>query len=301
MKYNTIIIGGGVAGLSAGMYLARANIPCLIVEGKFWGGQTALLNKVSNYPAIKETSGFDISQALYEQVKDLNIDMKNELVVNVKQVGDLYQIQTSKGEYLASNIIIATGAKTTKLGLKEEQKYIGRGVSYCATCDGNLFKNKPVALVGLGKTALEDIHYLHNVCSEVYWIVPNKSLPTNVLNQIKDLSKLKIKYSCEILSLSGEQFLQQIELYNKQEKTSANLLAEGLFVTLGRKPDLSWLDVEIKTNKDGYVLVDKNCQTSHKGIFACGDITSRKLKQIVTACSDGAIAGSYIIAKGQTH
>ena len=301
MKYNTIIIGGGVAGLSAGLYLARANLPCLILEGKFWGGQTALLNKVSNYPAVKETSGFDISQTLYEQVKQLNMDMKNELVVNVKQVDNSYQVNTNKSEYLASNIIIATGAKTTQLGLKEEQKYIGRGVSYCATCDGNLFKNRTVALVGLGKTALEDIKYLHNVCSKVYWIVPNKILPTIVLNQVKDLNKLTIKYSCEVLSLLGEQSLQNIVLYNKQQKSNTDLSVEGLFVTLGRQPDLSWLDVDIKTNKDGYVLVDKNCQTSHKGIFACGDITSRKLKQIVTACSDGAIAGSYIIAKGQTH
>ena len=301
MKYNAIIIGGGVAGLSASLYLARANFPSLILEGKFWGGQTALLNKVGNYPAVKETSGFDISQTLYEQVKSLNMDMKNELVINVKQVDNLYQVQTNKSEYLTKNIIIATGATTTKLGLKEEPNYIGRGVSYCSTCDGNLFKNKPVALVGFGKTALEDIQYLHNVCSEVYWIVPSKTLPSNVLNQIKDLDKLKIKYSCEVLNLQGEQYLQKIVLYNKQDKTNISLSVEGLFVTLGRKPDLSWLDVDIKTNKDGYVLVDKNCQTSHKGIFACGDITSRKLKQIVTACSDGAIASSYIIAKGQTH
>ena len=301
MKYNTIIIGGGVAGLSAGLYLARANLPCLVLEGRFWGGQTALLNNVSNYPAVKATSGFDISQTLYEQVKELNVDMKNELVVYVKQVDGLYQVQTNKGEYLASNIIIATGAKTTQLGLQEEQKFIGRGVSYCATCDGNLFKNKSVALVGLGKTALEDIKYLHNVCNEVYWIVPNKTLPINTLNQIKDLNKLKIKYSCEVLSLHGEQVLQQVSLYDKQDKTTTDLSVSGLFVTLGRKPDLSWLNIDIKTNKDGYVMVDKNCQTSHKGIFACGDITSRKLKQIVTACSDGAIAGSYIIAKGQTH
>ena len=301
MVYGVVVIGGGVAGLSAGMYLSRANMPSLILEGRFWGGQTAMLNKVSNYPAVKSTTGYDISQTLYEQVKEVGMDMRNELVINVKQVNDIYQITTSKGEYLAHNIIIATGAKTTQLGLKEEKGYIGRGVSYCATCDGNLFKDKSVALVGLGKTALEDIEYLHNVCSEVYWIVPNKTLPNHVLNQVKDLSKLKIKYSCEILSLAGEQHLQQIKLYNKQNQSNIDLEVSGLFVTLGREPDLSWLDVDIKTNKDGYVLVDKNCQTSHKGIFACGDITSRKLKQIVTACSDGAIASSYIIAKGQTH
>ena len=297
MDYNTIIIGGGVAGLSASLYLARANVPCLILEGKFWGGQTALLERVSNYPAVKETSGFNISQTLYEQVKDLNIDMKNELVINAKQVGDLYQVQTNKAKYTASNLIIATGAKTTQLGLKEEKMYIGKGVSYCATCDGNFFKNQPVALVGRGTTALEDIKYLHNVASDVYWIIPNSTLPSNVLQQIKDLKNLKIKYSCEVTNLIGDVTLKEVVLYDKQNKTTKNLKVSGLFVTLGRQPDLSWLEIDIKTNNNGYVLVDKNCQTSHKGIFACGDITTRKLKQIVTACSDGAIASTYIIAK----
>lgn len=295
MNYNTIIIGGGVAGLTAGMYLARANVPSLILESKFWGGQTALLNKVSNYPAVKDATGLDISQALYEQVKEFNIDMKNELVIGMKQVRNLYQVTTNKGKYNATNIIIATGAKTTQLGLKEEKQFVGRGVSYCATCDGNFFKNKSVAVVGFGKTALEDIKYLHNLASKVYWIVPNKSLPNNIVQEIKGLKNLQIKYSCEVLNLVGDSTLQEIVVYNKHNKTTTSLSVSGLFVSLGRQPDLSWLEMDIKTNKNGYVLVDKNCQTNLKGIFACGDITSRELKQIVTACSDGAIASSYII------
>ena len=297
MQYNTIIIGGGVAGLSAGMYLARAGLPCLIVEGKFWGGQTALLNKVANYPAVKETTGFDIANTLYEQVKSLDIYMKNELVSKVTQNKNLFQVVTNKGKYLSNNIIIATGASTTKLGLKEESKFIGRGISYCATCDGNFFKNKSVALFGLGKTALEDVKYLHNVASKVYWIVPNKTLSNDILQQTKNYSNLTIKHSCDILEIRGDNMLQEIVLHNKQNNLTTNLQVDGLFVALGRQPDLSWLDIDIKTNKNGYVLVNKDCQTSHKGIFACGDITSRKLKQIVTACSDGAIASSYIIAK----
>ena len=297
MNYNTIIIGGGVAGLTAGMYLARANLPCLILEGKFWGGQTALLNKVSNYPAIMDATGFDIAQNFYNQVKQFNIEMKTELVISVKQVGNTYEVLTNKGKYLANNIIVATGAKTTVLGLQEEKRYMGKGVSYCATCDGNFFKNQPVAVYGFGKTALEDIKYLHNLASEVYWLVPNKALPAKVLQEIKNLNNLKIKYSCEVLNLIGDNTLQQIVLYNAQDKQTEKLDVAGLFVSLGRQPDLSWLEVDIKTNKNGYVIVDKNCQTSHKGIFACGDITSRELKQIVTACSDGAVASSYIIAK----
>lgn len=297
MQYDTIIIGGGVAGLSAGLYLARANVPSLVLEAKFWGGQTALLNKVDNYPAVKSTSGFEIAQTLYEQTKALNIDMKNELVIAVKQVDNIYYVQTNKDSYNAKNIIIASGAKTTQLGLKEEKRFVGRGVSYCATCDGNFFKNQSVALYGVGKTALEDVKYLQNLASQVYWLVPTASLSKTILAEIKDLKNVTIKYNCEVLNLLGENTLQQIVLYDKQGKTSNNLEVSGLFVTLGRQPDLSWLEIDIKTNKNGYVLVDKNCQTSHKGIFACGDITSRKLKQIVTACSDGAIASSYIIQK----
>lgn len=296
--YNTIIIGGGVAGLTAGMYLARANTPTLILESKFWGGQTALLNKVSNYPAVEETSGYNISQALYQQVKALNADMKNEVVTKVKQLKNSYQVVTNKDKYLTKNIIIATGATTTKLGLREEQKFIGRGVSYCATCDGNFFKNQPVAVYGIGKTALEDIKYLQNVSSKVYWLLPNRALPNSVLQEIKQIKNLTIKYSCEILNLVGDGVLTGVSLLNKKTNQISSLDISGLFVSLGRQPDLSWLEVDVKTNKNGYILVDKNCQTSHKGIFACGDITSRELKQIVTACSDGAIASSYIIKRG---
>jgi len=217
-------------------------------------------------------------------------------VISIKEHDEKYLVTTNKSEYSADNIIIATGAKTTVLGLKEEKRFIGKGVSYCATCDGNFFKNQPVAVFGVGKTALEDIKYLHNVASKVYWLIPNKSLSIKEIQEINGLKNLEIKYSCEILNLIGEQTLQEIMVYDAKNKQTDNLKILGLFISLGRKPDLSWLEIDIKTNKNGYVLADKNCQTSHKGIFACGDITSRNLKQIVTACSDGAIASSYIIS-----
>ncbi|MFQ6723803.1 MAG: NAD(P)/FAD-dependent oxidoreductase, partial [Clostridia bacterium] len=181
MKYNTIILGGGVAGLTAGMYLARANLPCLILEGYNWGGQTALLNNVSNYPAIKETSGFEIADVLYQQVKELDAEMKKELVIKVNQKDNLYEVTTNKHKYYANNIIIATGAKTTQLGLADEKKFIGKGVSYCATCDGNFFKRRLVAVYGSGKTAIEDVKYLSNLCEKVYWILPNSKLDNDIV------------------------------------------------------------------------------------------------------------------------
>ena len=297
MNYNTIIIGGGVAGLTAAMYLGRAGRSALVLEGRFVGGQTALLNKVSNYPAVLETSGFDIADNLAKQVANFNIKINNELVTDVSKTEAGFEVVSNKAKYVCQNVIIASGAKTTVLGLKEEKSFVGRGVSYCATCDGNFFKNKPVAVFGLGKTALEDIKYLHNLASKVYWLVPNKTLPSKIVQEVKGLKNLNIKYSCEVLKLVGDQTLQEIAVYDGLAGGTSNLKVNGLFVSLGRQPDLSWLNVDIKTSKNGYVLVDKNCQTSHKGIFACGDITSRELKQIVTACSDGAIASSYIIAK----
>lgn len=293
--YDTIIVGGGVAGLTAAMYLARANAPCMIIESRFWGGQTALLNKVSNYPAVKETSGYDISNTLYQQVKLLNVDMKNEIVTKLKALKSGYQVTTNKAKYISHNVIIATGAKTAQLGLQEEKKFVGRGVSYCATCDGNFFKNQPVAVYGLSDATVEDIKYLQNVASKVYWLVPSKTLPTGIVQKLSHIKNLTIHYSCEVLNLVGDIALQEIGVLNKATNQQFNLPVAGLFVSLGRLPDLSWVEVDIKTNKKGYVLVDKNCQTSLKGIFACGDIITRELKQIVTACSDGAIAASYII------
>ena len=293
--YKTIIVGGGVAGLTAAMYLARANTSCLIIESRFWGGQTALLNKVSNYPAVKETSGYDIANTLYQQVADLNIDMKNEVVTKLKKYRNGYQVVTNKNKYISQNVIIATGAKTTQIGLLNEKKFVGRGVSYCATCDGNFFKNQPVAVYGLSTGTVDDIKYLQNVASMVYWLVPSKTLSVNILQQVKDIKNLKIQYSSEVLNLVGDDALQQVIVLNKLTNKQVNLQVAGLFVSLGRNPDLSWVEVDIKRNKKGYVVVDKNCQTSLKGIFACGDITTREFKQIVTACSDGAIASNYIV------
>lgn len=293
MRYDAVIIGGGVAGLTAGMYLSRAKRNCLILEGRILGGQTALLNTVSNYPAMPNTTGYDISQNLVNQAKQFGAEIKQELVISCEQHGDGFWVTTTKQTYLCSNVIISTGAKTSVLGLPEEKKFVGRGVSYCATCDGNLFKQKTVAVVGVGNTAVQDINYLLGIANKVYWIVPNAILNSRVTDNLAD-GNLEIVYSSQILSLNGEDMLESVECYNTKTKKSFNLKIDGLFVGLGRIPDLEWLKVEIKKDRKGFVLVDKNCQTSHKGIFACGDITARELKQIVVACSDGAIAASYI-------
>ncbi len=292
--YDVVIIGGGVAGLTAGLYLSRANKKCVILEGRFLGGQTALLNTVANYPALPNISGFDLVNNLVEQVKSFNTEIKNEIVIDVKKNKN-FNIVTNKSKYIAKNLIIASGAKTSSLGLKNEKQFIGKGLSYCATCDGNFFKNQPVAVVGIGKTALEDIKYLDNIVSKLYWIIPNNSLNNKILEEVKSLKKLKIIYSSEVLELVGENTIQKILINDKINKNTYYLEIKGLFVSLGRKPDLTWLNIDVKKNKEGYIIVDKNCKTNVDNLYACGDITYKDLKQIVTACSDGAVAASEII------
>ncbi len=293
MQYNTIIIGGGVAGLTAGLYLGRARVKTLIIESRLLGGQTALLNKVDNYPSVLDTTGFDIVQNLIKQVKLYDIDFVTEQVIDVSK-NSHFIVKTNKNIYTAENIIIATGAKTNALGLTNEKKFTGRGVSYCVSCDANFFKNKPVALVGNDKEAIQDIKYLHDIASKIYWIVPNKEIKE--INQLSELANLEVIKSSEIVDLIGEDVVSGVKIYDKAKNKTFSIEVEGLFVQMGRHPDTSWLNVDIKKDKNGYLVVNKNCQTSCKGIFACGDIVSRNLKQIVVACSDGAIASSYIIS-----
>ena len=207
--YNSIIIGGGVAGLTAAMYLARANAPCLIIESKFWGGQTALLNKVSNYPAVKETSGYEIANTLYQQVKELSVDMKNEIVTKLKKIKTGYQITTNKGKYTSHNVIIATGAKTTQLGLQDEKRFVGKGVSYCAICDGFFFKNKAISLIG-------NSNYVISECSDLINISDNISIFTNGEETSSELSNyLNIKYISHISSdeIKNTQLLSKCKHY----------------------------------------------------------------------------------------
>lgn len=294
MHYNTIIIGGGVAGLTAGLYLGRAKVKTLIIESRFWGGQTALLNKVDNYPSMPNSTGFDISDNLVKQVKVYDIDFAIEQVINVSKT-QKFVVKTNKNKYTAENVIIATGANVNTLGLNNEKRFVGRGVSYCVSCDANFFKDKKVALVGNGKHAIQDIKYLNEIASKIYWIVPNKTIKENI--EINGLAKLEIVKSSEIRDLIGEELLSAIEIYDKEKNKTFSIEVDGLFVEFGRHPDTSWLNVDVKKDKNGYLVVNKNCQTSCKGIFACGDIVSRSLKQIVVACSDGAIASSYIITK----
>ena len=259
-----------------------------------FGGQTALLNKVDNYPSLANTTGFDIADNLIKQVKQYDIDFVTEQVIDVSKSKQLV-VKTNKNKYTADNVIIATGANVNTLGLNNEKRFVGRGVSYCVSCDANFFKNKTVCLVGNGKHAIEDIKYLHEIVNKIYWIVPSKEIKE--YTEINSLTKLEVIKSSEIIDLVGDELLSAIKVYDKAKNKTFSIEVDGLFVELGRQPDTSWLNVDVKRDKNGYLVVNKNCQTSCKGIFACGDIVSRSLKQIVVACSDGAIASSYIITK----
>ena len=260
--YDIIIIGAGPAGLTAGIYGIRANKKVLVLEAMSYGGQIINANKIDNYPGLPHISGVDFATNLYNQATDLGVEIKYEKAIDIIIDNNIRIIKTTKNEYKTKTVIIATGTRNQTLGLKEEPNYIGKGLSYCATCDGNFYKNKDVAIIGKPEGIKDDIDYL------------------NVIN----IDNTKIT---------------KIEGNNKIESSTLSdgktLNIEGLFVSLGRIPESNNLVKNIDLTNTGYVDSKEDTHTNIDGIFVAGDIRNKKLRQLTTACADGAIAATEAI------
>ena len=281
---DVIIIGAGPAGLTAAIYLARANKNVLVLEEKTYGGAIVNANIIENYPANINITGFDFATNLYNQVKNLGVKVKFEKVISIKN-NKIKEVITNKDKYQTKAIIIATGTINRKLGLNEDD-YVGRGVSYCATCDGNFYKNKTVAVVGGGNTAISDAIYLADICKEVYLIHRRdefRAFGTNI-ELLKKKKNVKFVLNSVITKLNGHDKLESIEINNKD-----TLNIDGLFIAIGQNPNNEILLNLINLDKDGYAKSNSTL-TNIKGIFVAGDIRHKKLRQLVTATSDGAMA-----------
>lgn len=289
---DIIIIGAGPAGLTAALYALRANKKVLIFESKIYGGQIVNASKIENYPGLPIVSGFDYVETLYKQVKDLGGEVKFETVLNIDKDKNVY---TNKGEYKAKSIIIATGLETKKLGLENEDKFIGSGISYCATCDGNFYKNKNVAVVGGGNTALTDVIYLSNIVKTVYLIHRKDTFKGDVkyLEEIKKLENVKFILNSTIVNLNGNENLESITINNKDKNEI--LEVDGLFIAIGQEPKNSCFDNLIETDNYGYIKTLDGVHTNIDGIYVAGDIKEKDLRQLVTAVSDGACAATIAI------
>ena len=288
--FDCIIIGAGISGCTAAIYLKRAGLNILMLEKKAIGGQIINTSEIENYPTITSTDGFTFSENLKKQIENLNIEIKYEEVLDIKN-DTIKEVITKNNIYLTKNIIISTGRTPRKLELDNENTLLGKGISYCATCDGFFYKNKDVAILGGGNSALEAAIYLSKICNSITIINRSEKLRADyeLINEVKNLKNIQIIYNEQIKELKENNgYLDGIVLNDRILKV------DGLFVYIGLIPTLPFIK-NVNLNLDnGYIVVDDKMKTNIDGIYACGDIIKKDLYQIITAASEGAIAASNI-------
>ena len=291
--YDIIIIGAGPAGLTAALYAKRANKNVLVLEAKNYGGQIINAHKVENYPGISSISGFDLATNMYNQVKELGVEIKFETALHIDENKT---VTTNKDTYQAKSIILATGAENRKLNIPKEEEFIGKGISYCATCDGNFYKGKTVAIVGGGNTALEDAIYLSNIAQKIYLIHRRDNFrgEAKYLNEIKKKKNIEIIINSNITKLNGKDLLESIEVKDNENNTK-EIKINGLFIAVGQSPKNEIFSNIINVNKSGYIESDDGVHTNIEGIYVAGDTRVKTLRQLTTAVSDGAIAATTAI------
>jgi len=291
--YDIIIIGAGPAGLTAALYARRANKKVLVLESNSYGGQILNASKVENYPGIESISGFDFATSLYNQVKKLDCEIKFETVLKIDEERNVY---TSKNEYKAKTIIIATGSKNRRLKIENENKLVGKGISYCATCDGNFFKEKTVAVNGGGNTALEDAIYLSDIAKKVYLIHRREEFrgEKQYLSEIKNKKNIELVLNYNITKLNGEEKLESIEIENNN-KEKRIIEVDGLFIAIGQEPKNEIFSNIIELDEKGYIKSEDGVHTNKKKIYVAGDARVKMLRQLTTAVSDGSIAATTAI------
>lgn len=291
-SFDCIVIGAGIAGVTAAIYLKRAGRNVLLIEKNSIGGQIVGITKIENYPAISSIDGASFSMKLYEQIKELEIDFKYAEVTDIKDLGEYKEVITTKETITTKNIILAVGRIPRKLLLNKEEKLIGNGISYCAICDGNLYKGKEVAVVGGGNSAAESALYLANICPKVTMINRSDKLRADeiLVEEIESKENITVLHNSKVTEL--------IELDNKLDGVIINgtetLNVTGLFTNIGLDPDAKFLNNLGLELDNKYIIVDNNMRTNVKGVYACGDIIKKGLYQIVTAAGEGAIAATNI-------
>lgn len=297
-KYNTIIIGSGVAGMTAALYLKRAGINILVIEKESPGGQITKTSKIDNYPGYISIEGVDLALNIFNQLTNIDVPYSFSKVVKIEKQENGYLVTTTDNSYLTDNIIIATGRTPRKLQVPNEKELSGKGISWCAVCDGPLYKNKDVCVIGGGVAALEETIYLSKICSNVTLIHRRDEFRANKekLNEVKSLPNVNILTNTTIKSfISTNNKLSAVIINNNGKEES--LPIDGCFEFIGQVPNTSsFKDLNI-LDDEGYVEVDNNYQTNLKNIYACGDCVKKDLYQIIVASSEGAIVANKIIKK----
>lgn len=290
--YDVLILGGGPAGYTAALYCARAGLSCAVVEGQSAGGQMAITPRIENYPGLPGTDGYTLALRMREQAEAFGARTLEDLATEVSLRGKVKTVRTLGDSYCARALIIASGASPRKLGLPGEDTLTGRGVSYCATCDGAFFRGKKVAVVGGGNTAVSDLLVLAKYCAEVHLIHRRDSLRAARAGQdaLRGLANLHLHWNCAVRELLYDSFLQGVLLEDLQSGAKERLSLDGLFVAIGRKPETYLFRGQLEMDDGGYLLADETTKTSVPGVFAAGDVRTKPVRQIVTAVADGAVS-----------
>lgn len=298
-EYEVAIIGGGPAGLTAGLYASRYGLSTVLIERGMYGGQIVNSAHVENYPGFPQgVSGMDLGQMFYEQSTRFGLQTITSEVTAFKQSGKVFNITTSDEEVTAKAVIIASGSDFRKLGVPGEEKLIGRGVSYCATCDGFLFKNKVVAVIGGGDTAISDALELSQNCAKVYVVHRRHELrATQALQRVAmSISKIEFVWDSVIWSIDGEEKVSGLNVKSTKTGDMSKLIVDGVFVAIGFIPNNGLFKSMVDTDETGNIVTDDLMRTKVPGLFAVGDIRRNSARQVATAVGDGATAGKTVFA-----
>lgn len=297
-EFDVVILGGGPAGFSAGIYTARGNVSTAILDVSMLGGQPSNYLELENYPAFMKIGGFELMEKFEEHADMFGVQkFPMQEIEFIDLVSSPKIIKTKEVEFRTKSVIIATGAKPMKLGVKGEEEFVGRGVSYCAVCDGAFYKDKVVAIVGGGNSAVEEAIYLTKFASKVYIIHRRDELRADKIIQNRATKNEKIEFvlNSVVCEIQGQDLVNNLILKNTKTDEMFNLAVDGVFPYIGITPNVENLSGQITQDKAGFIITDETMKTSIDGVFAIGDVRKTPLRQVITAASDGAIAGVYAV------
>lgn len=298
LNFDAVVIGSGPAGIAAAIYLKRANLNVVMIDGNAPGGQINRISMIENYPGFSKILGADLAFNMFSQTQELGIPYKYGTVIDIIDDGDKKIVKTNKEEYIGKVVIIATGRKPRELGLPNEKGLIGRGISWCAICDGALFKGKDVILVGGGNSALEESLYMSEIADKVNIVLDQEQFTGDKILQDRVLknSKIIIHRNAEVIKLNVDNnVLTSVDIKDNESGALTKIPVSGMFIYIGFEPSIGYTKSLEINNHNGYIVVDENMKTSVNGVYACGDVIEKELYQITTAIAEGSIAATNAI------
>ena len=290
MLYDFTVVGGGPAGLTAAIYAVRSGLNTLLLEKGLCGGLLNEIPQIENYPAFKSISGMELASKLKEHASEYAEIRELEEVLSIMRKGENFVVKTEKGEYETKAVALCTGSRKRKLGVEGEEKFLGNGVSYCATCDGFFFKNKRVLVVGGGNSAVTEALFLKNIGCNVTLVHRRDTLRAEKYLQKRLLKEIPVRWNAEVRRIEGEKRVQRVVIYDKKRKQEEEVECDAVFVAIGEEPNSELASqLRVALDPDKYILTDKHQRTNVQRVYAAGDVAGG-LRQVVVACAEGAVA-----------